>query len=312
MKFLLLCIIKHCDLSNERKLFQEWIQRCIACLEWCNITSIMWNDAMIYHFGWFPCVLPTFDSWVTDWRTDRWMDGRTRPLLEMRAHPHLQPYPNTHSNIHKQFSKTLVFPLFDSCWPTIGPLDNQTNGRMDKASYGVACLKLKNEKIELTNVNCVINRRVVSYLGQFYVFDLLMHSRNHRTVYFTAFFSVIEKKIWNQIWIPQTISYKSFRLLGFTIRFGDTNHDFLTTSPYSLFCIKFYGQKKIILVIPIKDLVDCGWIFVYKMNFQQRLCRLSRFANSDTFFWHLNLLDFPLASCLPFANNYFHVIKHAF
>jgi len=88
------------------------------------------------------------------------------------------------------------------------------------------------------------------------MFLILMRSRNPCTVYFTAFFSVTGKKIWKQIWIPHTIFYKVSWLLRFTVRFGDTNHDFWTISSYSLFYINFHGQKNLILVIPIKDLVN--------------------------------------------------------
>ena len=107
-----------------------------------------------------------------------------------------------------------------------------------------------------------------------------------------------EKNSETRFGFPRQHFTRSFWLLRFTMWFGDTNNDFPTTSPYSWIYIKFHGQKNMILVIPIKDLVDYELIFVYEMNFEQRLGFSSRFAYSDTFFLHLNLLDFPLASCL--------------
>ena len=54
---------------------------------------------------------------------------------------------------YQKKSKTLAFPLFDSCVAnrrTDGPKDGQpdrwTDGQMDKVSYRVACQQLKRKK----------------------------------------------------------------------------------------------------------------------------------------------------------------------
>ena len=64
------------------------------------------------------------------------------------AHPHPMPHPTpfpTHTQTRKA-SKTLIFPLFDSC----PRADQRTDRRMDKASYRVACPQLR-KQIEYIN-----------------------------------------------------------------------------------------------------------------------------------------------------------------
>ena len=59
-----------------------------------------------------------------------------------------QRTPNTQT-----YTKTLVFPLFDSITMTDQRTDQRTNGRTDKASYRVACPQLKIGKMSVLDAS---------------------------------------------------------------------------------------------------------------------------------------------------------------
>ena len=125
-----------------------------------------------------------------------------------------------------------------------------------------------------------------------------MHSRKHCTVYYTAFFSVIEKKIWNQIWIPKAIYYKV--ILTTTIYHAIWRHKLWFSDYFSFFFVLHQisrakkhdtghsDPKSSRLWVNIR-IWDEFWVSTVLFI---AVCKFWHF------FFHINLLDFPLASCL--------------
>ena len=125
-----------------------------------------------------------------------------------------------------------------------------------------------------------------------------MHSRKHCTVYYTAFFSVIEKKIWNQIWIPKAIFYKV--ILTTTIYHAIWRHKLWFSDYFSFFFVLHQisrakkhdtghsDPKSSRLWVNIR-IWDEFWVSTVLFI---AVCKFWHF------FFHINLLDFPLASCL--------------
>ena len=85
--------------------------------------------------------------------------------------------------------------------------DRQTDLPTDRQVQELRALNLK-------DINWYSSKSNANRLHQFYMSDLLArltpsHSWNHRAVYVTAFFRVMRKFFWKQIWNPQTIFYKA-------------------------------------------------------------------------------------------------------
>ena len=155
-----------------------------------------------------------------------------------------------------------------------------------------------------------VKRDVVNRLRQFCAFylltcSLLMHSRKHCTVYFTAFFSVMWKKIWNQIWIPQTIFYKV--ILTSTIYHVIWRHKQWFSDYYSLFLdLHQISRAKKHDTGHSDQRSSRLWV---NIRIWDEFRATTRLFIAVCIFWHfflhLNLLDFPLASCLIMGNKSF-------
>ena len=130
----------------------------------------------------------------------------------------------------------------------------------------------------------------------------MFNSHSFKKILNSLFYSIFqrhgEKNLKPDLESPGNILQSHSDYYDWLLRFRDTNNDFPTTYPYSLFYIKFYGQKNMIMVIPIKDGHSnqrCSRLWINICIWEQRLCCLLRFANSYTFLFYLNLLDIPLA-----------------